>query len=228
MTENPPAGRDEEEKNEPELWTVSAGGFSATVDAFAVEPPSEPHHRFHGIWLLSMVGSQTSLKAIWASLLNMPPKPAHLTPGADGLLLNEQLVTCQVPTVSLGTWTVRMTRMANQMGWHAMTYTKMAEYSFERDDFLLITRPGEDEMERHHRFLDRRVSLPLHVSWAGWLWERGLDNGEIQPLDCLGVRAWRCVPVPSQLESDLSRDIATGILTLEEPRADETEMNTNG
>ena len=40
MTENPPAGKDEdeEEKDEPELWTVSAGGFSATVDAFAVEP----------------------------------------------------------------------------------------------------------------------------------------------------------------------------------------------
>ena len=227
MTENPPAGGNEQEKGEAELWTVSAGGFSATVDAFAVEPPAEPHG-FHDIWLLSMVGPQASLKAIWASLLNMPPKPAHLTPGADGLLLNEQLVTCQVPMTSLGTWTVRMTRMANQMGWHAMTYTRMAEYSFERDDFLLVARPGEDEVERHHRFLDRRVSLPLHVSWAGWLWERGLDNGEIQPLDCLGVRAWKCVPVPRQLESDLSRDIATGILTLEEPGTDQTEVDPNG
>ena len=86
MTENPPAGSDEQEKDEAELWTVSAGGFSATVDAFAVEPPEEPN-RLHGLWLLSMVGPQASLKAVWASLLNMPPKPAHLTPGADGLLL---------------------------------------------------------------------------------------------------------------------------------------------
>ena len=123
MTENPPAGSDEQEKGEAELWTVSAGGFSATVDAFAVEPPEEPN-RLHGLWLLSMVGPQASLKAVWASLLNMPPKPAHLTPGADGLLLNDEILTCQVPTTSLGTWTVRMTRMANQMGWHAMTYVR--------------------------------------------------------------------------------------------------------
>ena len=105
MTENPPAGSDEQEKGEAELWTVSAGGFSATVDAFAVGP-------------------QASLKAVWASLLNMPPKPAHLTPGADGLLLDEML-TCQVPITSLGTWTTRITRLANRMGWHAMTYTKL-------------------------------------------------------------------------------------------------------
>ncbi len=219
MTGNPLAGRDEQEqeKDGAELWTVSAGGFSATVDAFALEPPDQPDG-LNNLWFLSMLGPQTSLKAVWASLLNMPPKPAHLTPGAEGLALNEEMLTCQVPPPSLGTWTSRITRMANRMGWHAMTYTKLAEYSFERDDFLLVTRPGEDPTERHYRFLDRRVSLPLHRSWAGWLWERGLENGEIKPLECMGIQAWRCIPVLEQLEADLSQDIAAGILTLEPAR----------
>ena len=49
------------------LFTISAGGFSATADAFARDDITE------GLWFLSMVGSQTALKAIWASLLKQPP-----------------------------------------------------------------------------------------------------------------------------------------------------------
>ena len=217
MTKNPLPGKKEPEpeQGEAELWTISAGGFSATVDAFALEPPAQLNGP-NGLWFISMVGPQTSLKAIWASLLSMPPKPAHLTPGAKGLVLNGRILTCQVPFPSLGTWTTKITRLANRMGWHAMTYTRLAEYSFERDHFLLVTRPGENPEERHRRFLDRRVSLPLHYSWARWLWERGLENGEIKPLECIGIRAWRCIPQQEQLEADLSRDVAVGILTLPE------------
>ena len=218
--QNEPDEQDEESTTEPDLWTVSAGGFSVTADAFAVEAPDDPG-KPHSIWFLSMMGAQTSLKAVWASLLNMPPKPAHLTPGADGLALNEEMYTCQIPANTIGTWTTRITRLANGMGWHAMTYTRMTEYGFEKDDFLLVIRPGEDPAEQHHRFLDRRVSLPLHHSWADWLWERGLENGEIQELRSLSIQAWRCVPEPLQLESDLSQAVAEGILTLDTSEAGE-------
>ena len=209
MAENPPSGN--AERSEAELWTISAGDFSAAMDAFAVAPPENPD-RLSSLRFLSMLGPQSSLKAIWSSLLNSPPKPGHLTPGADELVLNEEMITCQTPAESLGTWT---TRLANRMGWHAGTYSKIAEYSHERDDFLLVVRPGEDPAKRRHRFLDRRVSIPLHRSWAGWLWERGLEKVEIQPLECLGIRAWRCIPKPEQLEEDLSRGVAQGVLTLE-------------
>ena len=50
-----------------QLYTITAGGFSATCDAFASDP--EQNH----LWFVSMVGAQTSLKAIWAALLNSPP-----------------------------------------------------------------------------------------------------------------------------------------------------------
>ena len=64
------------------LHTISAGGFSATADAFARDENTD------GLWFLSMVGSQTALKAIWASLLKQPPDTAHLIRGADGMALS--------------------------------------------------------------------------------------------------------------------------------------------
>ena len=129
-----------------DLYTVSAGGFSATADAFARDPDSG------GLWFLSMVGSQTALKAIWASLLKQPPDVAHLIRGADGMALSGSFERCHVPRETVGTWT-----------------TKLAEYAFERDGFLLLAKSEEEAPALHHRFLDRRSPLPLHCSWA--------DNG---------------------------------------------------
>ena len=81
-----------EDTSQPqELYTVSAGGFSATADAFARDPDSQ------GLWFLSMVGSQTALKAIWASLLKQPPDVAHLIRGADGMALSGGYRRCGIP-----------------------------------------------------------------------------------------------------------------------------------
>ncbi len=59
----------------------------------------------------------------------------------------------------------------------------------------------------NYRFLNRRVDLPLHPSWAGWLWERGLDANEIEALESLGVHAYRCRPDPSALQEDVSQAV---------------------
>ena len=68
-----------------ELFTITAGGFSATADAFARDEETD------GLWFVSMVGSQTALKAIWASLLKQPPDVAHIIKGADGMALSGRL-----------------------------------------------------------------------------------------------------------------------------------------
>ena len=120
------------------LYTVSAGGFSATADAFARDPDSGE------LWFLSMVGSQTALKAIWASLLKQPPEAAHLIRGADGGELTGNYLRCSVPRHTIGTWTTKIARLPTTGGWHAMVYTRMAEFSFEREDFLLLARYEED------------------------------------------------------------------------------------
>ena len=75
-----------------DLFTITAGGFSATVDAFARDDRSE------GLWFVSMVGSQTALKAIWGSLLKQPPDTAHIIQGADGMALSGGYQRCRIPT----------------------------------------------------------------------------------------------------------------------------------
>ena len=194
--------------NPDELYTISAGGFSATADAFARDPDSE------GLWFLSMVGAQSALKAIWAALLKRPPESAHLLAGTDGLALSGGFHRCEVPHETLGTWTTKIARLPMSGGYHAMVYTRLAEYAFERDAFLLLA-PGEAEAPAlHHRFLDRRSPLPLHRSWAEWLWRRGLAKGEISPLQAAGVHAWRCTPDAETLREDLSVAVGSGLLTL--------------
>ena len=87
------------------LYTINAAGFSATADAFARDPHSQ------GLWFLSMVGSQTALKAIWASLLKQPPDVAHLIQGADGMALSGSYQRCGIPYGTVGTWTTKIAKL---------------------------------------------------------------------------------------------------------------------
>ena len=200
--------------NPEDLYTVSAGGYSATADAFARNPDSCE------LWFLSMVGPQTALKAIWASLLKQPPEAAHVIRGVDGGELTGDYLRCSIPNQTIGTWTTKISRLPTTGGWHAMVYTRLAEYSFERDDFLLLARSTEDAPALHHRFLDRRSPLPLHHSWATWLWRRGVRSGEIVPLQSSGISAWVCSPNGEKLRDDLSDAVALGTLTLKEENQD--------
>lgn len=191
-----------------DLWTVSAAGFSATVDAFARDPES------HGLWFLSMVGSQTALKAIWAALLKQPPESAHLAKGADGTALSGGYRRCAIPQATVGTWTTKIARLPGSGGFHALVYTKLAQFANESDSFLLLAGDERDAPSLHHRFLDRRSPLPLHRSWAGWLWDRGIATGEIVPLESAGIAAYRCHPDGERLRADLSEAVASGAVRL--------------
>ena len=196
------------------LYTISAGGFSATVDAFARDEKTD------GLWFVSMVGSQTALKAIWASLLKQPPDTAHLIRGAEGVALSGGYQRCMVPYETVGSWTTKIARLPVSGGWHALVYSRQAEFSYEKDSFLLLAQGEENAPSLHHRFLDKRTPLPLHSSWADWLWERGIDNGEIVPLQCVGVSAYRCSPKAKDLREDLSKAVASGRLTLPREKFD--------
>ncbi|MCY4583858.1 MAG: hypothetical protein OXE50_13855 [Chloroflexi bacterium] len=196
------------------LYTISAGGYSATADAFARDERTE------GLWFVSMVGSQTALKAIWASLLKQQGDAAHIIRGADGMLLSGDYQRCVIPFETIGTWTTKIARLPVSGGWHALVYTKQAEDGFEKDTFLLLARSVEEAPALHHRFLDKRSPLPLHGSWAGWLWERGIEEGEIVPLQSVGISAYRCSPKSDKLREDLSAAVASGRLTLPKEASD--------
>ena len=197
----PPEGRHD-------LYTISAGGFSATVDAFARDESTE------GLWFLSMLGSQTAVKAIWAALLKQPPEAAFLIRGADGLPHSGGYQRCIIPEETIGTWTTKITRLPSSGGWQAMVYTKLAEFRFERDEFLLLA-PDEDAAPvLHRRFLDRRSELPLPPDWADWLWQTGLRHETIVPLQSVGVAAYKCAPHNDLLREELSQAVASGRLSL--------------
>ena len=97
---------------------------------------------------------------------------------------------------------------------YAMAYTKWAEYAHDQDSFLLLAPSKGEAPELHYRFLDKRSPLPLHPAWPGWLWEQGLDNEEIAPLQSHGVFAYRCSPRFKGLRTDLSEAVASRALTV--------------
>ena len=204
-----------------DLYTINAAGFSATADAFARDADTDD------IWFLSMVGPQTALKAIWASLLKYPPDTAHIIRGIEGMALSGGYQPCRVPYNTIGTWTTRIARLPASRGWHALVYTRLAEFNFERPDFLLLAREKVDLPGLHHRFLDRRSPLPLHHSWANWLWQRGLETSEIHPLESAGILAYTCNPNDDDLRADLSAAVSAGTLTLN-PEDTAREKHNNG
>ena len=172
-----------------------------------------------------MVGSQTALKAIWAALLKQPPEPAHLVRGADGTALSGGYQKCMVPPHTVGTWTTKIVRLPASGGWHAIVYTKWAEFSHDSDSFLLLAGDERDAPALHHRFLDRRSPLPLHRSWAGWLWDRGIATGEIVPLQSVGIAAYRCQPDGERLRNDLSEAVAVWRRHADRRRPGEARMD---
>ncbi len=190
------------------LYTITAGGFSATVDAFASDPEQNQ------LWFLSMVGSQTSLKAIWAALLNSPPQPAFLTRGAADEFHTGGYERCQIAEHSIGSWKTRLARLPQAGAWQALVYTQMAELTCARDAFLLLTPQAEQAPALHLRFLNQRTELPLHHSWSDWLWRQGLEHEAIRPLKAAGLHAWYCHHDPQTLETELSAAVKYGALQL--------------
>ena len=99
---------------------------------------------------------------------------------------------------------------AQWLRWPRRLFFRVARFSV----LVLLAQSEEEAPALHHRFLDKRSPLPLHGSWAGWLWERGLNEGEIIPLQSVGVSAYRCSPKADKLREDLSGAVAAGRLTL--------------
>lgn len=81
---------------------------------------------------------------------------------------------------------------------------------------LLVPRWYQDTVARqmlHFSFLDPRVPWPLDPSWSAFLWERGLEKGEIEPL-----KVWSYVP-PASMEDaaeDSSHEMSTTVPFLTE------------
>jgi hypothetical protein len=106
-----------------------------------------------------------------------------------------------------GGWRFYAARLPSGAAYHGLLVPELAAYACDRQEFLLLARSDEDAPALHHRFLNRRLDLPLHPCWVAWLWERGLNTGEVEALESAGVHAYRCQPDPASLQEDISQAV---------------------
>jgi len=182
-----------------QLLTIRAAGFTATVDACAQDEGQ--------LWFLSLLGSQQSVRALWARLVK----------GETAYLSQDELTggsPCWLAREAWGTWRFHGCRLPSGSAYHGMLVPEMAAYLLDGREFLLLARSEKEAPALHHLFLNRRVDLPLHPSWAAWLWDRGLNAGEVEALESIGVHAYRCRPDPSALQEDITSAVRHGRLAV--------------
>lgn len=182
-----------------QLHTIRAAGFTATVDAFAQDGEQ--------LWFLSMLGSQQSVRALWARLVK--GETAYLSEGDL-----DAGSPCWLSREAWGTWRFHGARLPSSAGYHGMLMPDHAAYLSERQDFLLLARTEDEAPLLHYQFLNRRVDLPLHPSWAEWLWKRSIASEETEALQAVGIHAYRCRPDTRQLEEDIAESVQRGRLTV--------------
>ena len=191
-----------------ELLTIRAGGFSATVDGCARDADE--------LWFVSMLGHQQAVRAIWARLVK----------GEAAYLSETELGGQPVPLAheAWGTWRFSGLRLPSGSAYHGMLVPELAAFAADRRDFLLLARQPDEARHLHYRFLNRRLDLPLHPSWAEWLWRRGLENGEVKMLTSVGVHAFRCRPEPDALREDIGDAVRRRVLGVQADGADDVEL----
>lgn len=182
------------------LLTISAGGFSATVDGCA--------RGERELWFLSMLGHQQAVRAIWARMVK----------GEYGFLTGEvEGTSLPLAREAWGTWRFNGMRLPSGASYHGMLVPELAMYNGDRSDFVLLVREQDDPARLHFRFLNRRLELPLHASWASWLWDRGLTTGEVEELEATGLCAYRCQPNVTALRDDIGAAVRQGTLGVDAP-----------
>lgn len=187
------------------LPILQAGGFTATVDAFAWEADPDPAARRMRLWFVSLLGPQQAVRALWARLV----KGELATFSREAL---GQVHFCALAPEGPRTWRAFSAALPGASGHQLVLLPEAARHTASRDDFLLLPRTTEEAPLLHVRFLDRRVDLPLHAGWRDWLWQRALRAGEAVPLEAEGILAYRCAPQPEALAAELSAVVAAGAL----------------
>jgi hypothetical protein len=187
------------------LPTLHVAGFSASVDAFAWEadPGADPALHRMRLWFVSLLGPQEGVRALWARLVRGETATLSPEPPANARF-------CVLAAEGGLHWRFHAARLPAAAGAHGVLLPDAALYATERRDFLLLAREPRELPRHHFRFLNRRVDVPLHPAWTGWLWQRAVGAREAVPLDGIGLCAYRCVPDARALAADLRRAIRSG------------------
>lgn len=190
----------------PEMPRVAAGGVAAYGNTLALGEHETYGREQLEIWFLSLLGPQQSVKSLWANLLKGQPVT---------IAWEESRRTCLARLAPLGKegWQRRLLALPAASAHQLVLVPRLALWTCEEPDFLLLPRCLDEVARAHYRRLNRLTDLPLAPNWADWLWSRALRRREAEPLACRGVTAHRCRPNLAELTADVCADVAAGVLT---------------
>lgn len=190
------------------LPVLEAGGFRASVEAFALQTPPDGAYQ-QRLWCVSLLGPQQAVKALWARLM----KGELATLSVEAL---HRVHFCRLAPEGPKSWRFFTASLPAAGGYQGVLLPEAARYSSDREDFLLLARRAEEAPALHYRFLNRRLDLPLYPAWHAWLWDRALRTGEAMPLEAMGLLAYRCLPDAARLASEIGDALRHGWLPLAE------------
>ncbi len=192
------------------LPVIRYTGLSANVEAYARESWYYP--------VLSLFGSKTSVQAISAALVSRKP---------EAFLIHES----ERRDVWLTPGDYRLFSRTLRCGAHHVLIinTSALLKHCTPPSFYLISRSEDAERIAYcyFSFLDRLTPVPLLKTWAGWLWKRGIEKGEIEALDGFRLNVWECRVDLDDLKKDLSQAIRKREISLKE-KEDETGRKSKG
>lgn len=186
-----------------QVFSLSCSGFGAHLEAFARDHDPDGGYR---LWLVSLVGGTTAVRAIWANLLQ--GELAAIRRDDEPLGWNHQLARDGIR------WHAHIAPLPAEAAAHLLLLPDRASSLGETPDFLLVPREQDDVATLHYRYLQRRLRLPLHPSWSDWLWRRARDYGEAVGLEGFACRAYHCQPNEALLAEDLSAAVAARSLAI--------------
>jgi hypothetical protein len=173
-------------------------GLSAYVEAYARGAYAFP--------ILSLFGTKASVQAIGAALVGRNSEVKLVESG-------------RVREVYLAAGEYRLFGKALPCGAHQLLVINTGAMlkHCAPPSFYLMCRNSEEQIQpRYFAFLDRLVPIPLLRNWENWLWERGIEKGEIETLEGYRLSAYECRVDPDLLKNYLSRAIRKKQLRLKE------------
>src|SRR3954464_14661347 len=118
------------------LPVLQVGGFGASVDAFAWEPDPDSSLPKMRLWLISLLGSQQAVKALWAQLVK--GDTATLSdPGAGARF-------CTLAPQGPRTWRFFRASLPASSAYHGVLVPEVALLASECSEFLLLERGTDD------------------------------------------------------------------------------------
>ncbi len=137
------------------LYPIMATGIRAFCSDLIVDP-----HEPDTVYFMSVCGYQVTVKGITANFLEN-----------YGVSIEIEDTEYYLERSGLG-YKVQVKKLPSGL-LHALIYPKLAlpiNDEEKKNSFFIFTNGSDKRLVLFFRHLDEKVDMPLHPSWAGWLW----------------------------------------------------------